>query len=80
MAIDPMDIRKWMTDISDNNPIDDAIVRGVRQALAIHKRLGESVVSVVDGKTVVIPPEEIDVDIEESKHPRGLEALRSKRD
>jgi hypothetical protein len=40
-------------------PIDEAIARGIRQALLRHKRLGEWVVVSQDGKPVRIPPEEI---------------------
>jgi hypothetical protein len=32
---------------------------GVRQALSVHKRLGNSIAIWKDGKVVIVPPEEI---------------------
>jgi hypothetical protein len=44
-------------------PIDEAISRGIRQALLRHKRLGESIiVAGEDGNPIRLPPEEIPVD------------------
>ena len=37
------------------------IKRGVSKALERHKKLGESVVILKDGKVVEVPPEEIEV-------------------
>lgn len=55
---------------AEGKPIDDALTRGVRRAMAVHKRLGHSVVTWRDGKVVWIPAEEIPVDIEESDNPK----------
>jgi hypothetical protein len=55
---------------AEGKPIDDALTRGVRQAMAIHKRLGHSVVTWRDGKVVWVPADEIPVDIEESENPK----------
>ena len=41
--------------------------RAVRQALWKHKRLGQSVAASLDGKVLIIPPEEIPVDDEFEK-------------
>jgi hypothetical protein len=38
------------------------INEGVQRALRVHKALGHSVVGWEDGKVVIIPPEEIEVD------------------
>jgi hypothetical protein len=54
----------------EGKPVDDALTRGIRQALAVHKRLGHSVVVWRDGKVVWLPAEEIPVDIEESDNPK----------
>lgn len=45
----------------DHAAIDEAMRRGVREALIRHKKLGNSVAIWRDGKAVVIPPEEIPV-------------------
>jgi hypothetical protein len=45
-------------------PIDDAVAAGVREALRRHKLLGQSIAIWRDGKAVVIPPEEIQLDDE----------------
>ena len=55
---------------AEGRPIDDALTRGIRRAMAVHKRLGQSVVVWRDGKVVLLPAEEIPVDIEESENPR----------
>ena len=46
----------------ERTPITEALRKGVREALLRHKKLGESIVIWRDGKVVVVPPEEIDVD------------------
>lgn len=43
----------------EGTPIDRAMVRGIRDELRMHKRLGHSIVTWRDGKVVWIPPEEI---------------------
>jgi hypothetical protein len=55
---------------AEGKPIDDALTRGIRQAMAVHKRLGHSVIIWRDGKVVSLPAEEIPVDISESDNPR----------
>ena len=55
--------------IAEGTPIHEAAVRGVRRAMAVHKRLGQSVVTWRDGKVVILSPEEIPVGIEEFEHP-----------
>jgi hypothetical protein len=40
-------------------PIDRALRRAVREALAMHKRIGNPISTMRDGKVVWIPPEEI---------------------
>ena len=55
---------------AEGKPIDDALMRGVRRALAVHKRLGQSIVIWRDGQVVWVPAEEIPVDIEESENPK----------
>jgi hypothetical protein len=40
-------------------PIDRALVKAVREALVVHKRLGHPIATWRDGKVVWIPPEEI---------------------
>ncbi len=39
--------------------IELILQEGVRQALLIHKRLGNSIAIWKDGKVVIVPPEEI---------------------
>ncbi len=48
--------------IRDDALIDGAIERGVREALREHKLFGNPIAVVRDGRLVLIPPEEIDVD------------------
>jgi hypothetical protein len=43
----------------EGTEVDEAMRRGVREALQRHKRLGQSVAVWRDGQAVVIPPEEI---------------------
>ena len=46
----------------DDALIDGAIERGVRDALREHKLFGNPIAVVRDGRLILIPPEEIDVD------------------
>ena len=55
---------------AEGKPIDDALMRGVRRALAVHKRLGQPIVIWRDGKVVWVPADQIPVDIEESENPK----------
>ena len=45
----------------DGKVIDEALKRGVRQALWRHKQLGQSIVVCRDGE-IVFPPEEIEIE------------------
>ena len=47
---------------SDNERLTKAMGRAVQDALRVHKALGHSVVSWEDGKVVIIPPEEIQLE------------------
>ena len=49
----------------DGKRIDAAIRKGARQALLAHKREGLPVPMWKDGKTVWVPPEEIEIPEEE---------------
>lgn len=44
---------------AEGKPIDDAINRGIREAMIIHKRLGQAIVTWQNGQVVWIPAEEI---------------------
>jgi hypothetical protein len=58
-------IQKARPNISElmaaGTPVDEALSRGIRQAMLRHKRLGESVVGWQDGKPVIIPADQIPV-------------------
>jgi len=43
-------------------PIDRAVGRAIREAILMHKRMGNPVAGSKDGKVVWIPPEQIRVD------------------
>ena len=45
---------------SEGTPIDNAIVLAARNAIKEHKQKGQPLVVWRDGKTVLIPPEELD--------------------
>ena len=50
-------------------PIERALVKAVRHALTVHKKLGHTIAGWRDGKVVWIPPEEIpDYPEEESRN------------
>lgn len=57
----PIDVGRM---ILEGTLVDEAIRRGVEDALRLHKKLGMSVVGLKDGKVVWIPAEEIEVDDE----------------
>jgi hypothetical protein len=46
----------------DGTPIDRAVGRAIREAILMHKRMGNPVAGSKDGKVVWIPPEQIRVD------------------
>jgi len=46
----------------DMDALDAAVKRAVRQALRIHKKLGNPIAVWEDGKVVWIPPEKIEVE------------------
>jgi hypothetical protein len=56
-----IDIKKVF---EEGTPIDKALALGVKQALRVHKLLGNPVVEWRDGKAVWIPPEQIQIDDE----------------
>jgi len=43
----------------EGKPIDDAMNAAVRQAVRKHKQAGQPLVAFRDGKTVLIPPDQI---------------------
>jgi hypothetical protein len=47
---------------SDNDRLTKAMGKAVQDALRVHKALGHSVVSWENGKVVIIPPEEIQLE------------------
>ncbi len=47
---------------ADDEAVEAALNRAVRNAVLRHKKLGESVAVWRDGRVVIVPPEEIDVD------------------
>ena len=50
--------------LRDREGIDKAIRAGVQQALRVHKLLGHPIAIGRDGKVVIVPPEEIELDPE----------------
>ena len=69
----------------DGRRVEQALQRGVREALIRHKKLGESVAVWQNGKAVVLPPEEIpdwtvdSASLRRRKDPRRLRGGGSKR-
>ena len=59
---DKTETRDIETLIRDDALIDGAIEKGVREALREHKLFGNPIAVVRDGRLILIPPEEIDVD------------------
>ena len=51
-----------LRDFLEGTPIDDAIAAGVREARRMHKLLGNPIAEWRDGKVVIVPPEEIELD------------------
>ena len=48
--------------IREGKPIDEAMNAAVRQAVRKHKQAGQPLVAFRDGKTVLIPPDQIVLD------------------
>jgi hypothetical protein len=48
--------------IAEEEAVDAAVQRAVRHALLAHKRAGHPIASWKDGKVVIIPAEEIEVE------------------
>lgn len=46
----------------DHRRVTEAARRGTREALRVHKLLGNSIAEWRSGRVVIVPPEEIDVD------------------
>jgi hypothetical protein len=58
-----METRNKLEEFFSNTPALEAAARdAVREAVRRHKLLGESIVIWRDGKVVVVPPEEIEVE------------------
>jgi hypothetical protein len=55
---DKQDVRKLL----DEGAVLKALKTGVQRELKIHKALGNPVTAFRDGKVVVVPPEEIQID------------------
>lgn len=47
----------------EGTPIDNAIIAATKRAITEHKQKGQPLVAWRDGKTVLIPPEELNPDI-----------------
>lgn len=47
---------------ADDEAVEAALNRAVRDAVLRHKKLGESIAVWRDGRVVIVPPEEIHVD------------------
>ncbi len=66
-------IRATSNDIAarftDDQAVESALNRAVREAVLRHKKLGESVAVWRDGRVVFVPPEEIVVDEEPTGAP-----------
>ena len=56
---------------ADDEAVEATLNRAVREAVLRHKKLGQSIAEWRDGRVVIVPPEEIDVD-EPPSAPRGL--------
>ncbi|PIE03013.1 MAG: hypothetical protein CSA81_04705 [Acidobacteria bacterium] len=50
---------KQKTQLMDAEFIEKGLWAGIREALIRHKKLGQSVATVVDGKAVLIPADQI---------------------
>jgi hypothetical protein len=50
----------------EGTPIDEALRRGVRDALRMHKMLGNPIAIWRDGKVVILPPDQIDIPPDEN--------------
>lgn len=50
---------------ADNDLVTRALGKGVRDALILHKKMGNPIAVSRNGKTVLIPPEEIQIPDEE---------------
>lgn len=56
---DPETLREL---VAESDAVEAAVREAVRDALLMHKRLGNPVATWHDGRVVVIPPEQIPVD------------------
>jgi hypothetical protein len=48
--------------LAESAAVEAAVREAVREALLMHKRLGNPVVTWIDGRVVWVPPEQIPVD------------------
>lgn len=60
LKIKPENLERLL--IAEADAVDDAVRRAVRHALLMHKQAGNSIASWKDGKVVIIPAEEIEVE------------------
>jgi hypothetical protein len=50
--------------VSHTQEVENVIRKAVRDALRVHKRLGNPVATVRNGKVVLVPPKDIPVDVD----------------
>ena len=55
---------------SDNQRLTQAMGTAVQDAMRVHKLLGHPIVTWRDGKVVIVPPQEIEVDGEKDGPPK----------
>ena len=60
MKVAPEKLRTLL--VSEADAVDEAARLAVREALLAHKRAGRSISAWKDGRVVIIPPEQIEVD------------------
>jgi hypothetical protein len=49
--------------LQEAEPVTAAAQEAVREVLSVHKRLGQSIAVWRDGRVVIVPPEEIEVEL-----------------
>lgn len=67
-----VDQRKTVTELlEDTEGVAAALRKGVREALRLHKALGNPVVFFEEGRTVVVSPEELEIPEEDEASGRS---------